>query len=301
MYRNDKEGKLMLLNVYSVLKKPANNYATLRPGLTEPMGLLNDQIIAIILAETKAASPIFGDTVDKENKFDQMMYSIFHITSAASAYYSMPATADPGLKAKVNFTISKLLNIPYADAEANTKAIIDVITPIIDDLEPFGAKQIHLDDAIAKRKEFLDVQTKPRINIDERKVQNANIHPNVLEGKRICEEMIDPIIRTLFTDHHDLYALYFNARQIINLPHGTTVVEGYVFKSDGVTPVYDAIIKFPQQNLQTNTLIDGSFRLIKFPHGLTTPEIIYGGTQITTEPFEVKQGQTVKRIFKLPG
>jgi hypothetical protein len=295
----DIEGKNMLLTVYSVLDKPANNYTNLRTGLVIPKGLLKDQILLIIGAETKAASPIFGDTTDKEKKFDLMMHSIFHVASAATAYYSVPATADPGLKAKVNFTLPKLLSMNYADVQADTQAILDVITPIIDDLEPFGADQTNLDDAIDKRKDFIDVQTKPRTNIDERKVQNANIHPFVTEGKRICEEIIDPIIGTLFNDHHDLFSLYHNARQIINLPHGSTVVQGYVFKSDGVTPLYGATIKFAEQNLVATTLLDGSYRVTKFPIGTSTPTVIYNGTEKTFPPFEVKLGKTVKQNFLL--
>ncbi len=299
MEQTDYEGKNMLLIVYSVLDNPLNNFLTLRQGLDVPKSLLKDQILLIIKTESLAASPLFGDTIDKEHKFDLMMHSIFHVASAATAYYSMPATADPGLRAKVNFTLPALLRMTYAKTQADTQAILDVITPIIDNLEPFGAKQLNLDEAIAKRKDFLEVQAKPRTNIDERKVQNANIHPYIKEGKRICEELIDPIIGTLFNDHHDLYSLYFNARQIINLPHGTTVVKGFVFKSDGVTPIYNALIKFAEQNLTATTLLDGSYRLIKFPIGISTPTVIYGGSQQTFPPFEVKLGKIVKQNFLL--
>jgi len=301
MQREDKEGKLMLLTVYSVLDNPDNHYSTLREGLLVPKGLLKDKILAILQTETKANSPLFGDTIDKENKYKSMCYSIFHITSAATGYYSAPATADPELKAKVNFTLPRLLNLPYNEAQAFMQGIINVVTPIIDDLEPYGAKQLNLDDATQKLADFIAIQTKPQTNIAGRKTLNANIHPLVKEGISLLKDMIDPIINTLFNDHHDLFSLYYNARQIINLPHGTTVVEGFVYKSDGVSPVYNAIIKFPEQNLVANTLIDGSFRVIKFPIGVTTPEVTYGTAHITSDPFEVKQGQTVKRTFKLPG
>jgi hypothetical protein len=299
MQREDKEGKLMLLTVYSVLDNPDNHFGTLRSGILAPKGLLGNQLQLIIQTEIQAISPIKADTVEKEHKFDQMCYSIFHIASATSAYYSASATANPELKEKVNFTLPQLLRVQYNEAQAFMQGIINVVTPVIDSLEPYGAKQLNLDDATDKLDAFVAIQTKPQTNIAERKVQNANIHPYVMEGKRILVEIIDPIVNTLFNDHHDLYSLYYNARQIINLPHGTTVVEGYVYKSDGVTPLYNATVKFADQNITVNTLLDGSFRVTHFPIGMAAPTASYGTAQQAAEPFLVKLGQTSKCIFKL--
>ena len=300
MEREDKEGKLMLLTVYSILDNPDNHFITLRPGLVLPKGLLHDKVLEILQTETKANSPLFGDTTDKKNKYNAMCYAMFHITSAATAYFNAPLTASPELNAKVNFTLPRLLNLPYNEAQAFMQGIINVVTPIIGNLESYGAKQSHLDHANQKFADFIAVQTKPQTNIAYRKALNANIHPLVQQGIKLLKDQIDPIINTLFTEHHTLYSLYYNARQIINLPHGTTVVEGYVYKSDGVSPVYNAIIKFPEQDITAKTLIDGSFRLIKFPHGITTPEVTYGNSHITSGPFEVKLGHTLKCTFKLP-
>jgi hypothetical protein len=299
MKKPDKEGKLMLLTVYSVLDDPANDFETIRAGITLPKGLLKDQILWILNAEIKTVSPTEGDTVDKEHKFDKTCHSVFKIASAASAYYGVPATANPGLKAKVNFTLRKLTGVPYNEAQAFMQGIIDVVSPITASLEDYGVVAADVTAANHDLKAFVDVQSKPQMNIAHRKVQNENIHPFVKEGKRILTDMIDPIVNTLFDEKPDLYKLYYNAREILCLPHGTTVVEGTVYKTDGVTPIYNATVKFIEQNITVNTKLDGSYRVVKFPAGTTTPEVKFGGVVKGFEPFEVKLGQTVKRNFKI--
>lgn len=299
MNRSDKEGKQMLLTVFSVYSNPSNNFATIRPGFVIPMGLVKDEINKINQAETFAGEPITGDTLDKEKKFELMMNAVFHVASAASAYFSAPASNELASKVRVSFSLSHMLNLPYNEAETFTQGIIDTVTPVIDDLSPYGVTQPDLDEAILRRKNFIDIQKKPQINIDERKTQNANIHPFVKAGKSILTEMCDPIANTLFTSHHDLYQLWFNARQIIDFPHGTTVVQGFVFKADGQTPIFNAKVFFPEQNITTYTLIDGSYRVIKFPIGVTSPVASYDGKEQKAQPFLVKQGQTSVQNFKL--
>lgn len=289
----------MLLTVYSVFTDADNNYATLRPALVVPMGLLLVQINKIIAAEISTGTPISGNTTDKAKKFDLLGHSLFHITSAASAYYSAPTTADAIKKATVDFSLAEILHKPYNETEAFSQGIITAVTPIIASLADFGAVPDDLTDAIDKRTKFLAAQTAPQTAEDAREVQNANIHPFVVEGKRILKEMCDPIINTLFTNNHDQYQLWYTAREIVHLPHGTTVVEGFVFAADGTTPIFNATIKFPLQNITVKSFLDGSYRAIKFPHGIATPTATDGTNSQTASPFEVKLGHTVKQNFKL--
>jgi hypothetical protein len=299
MNKEDYECKQMMLDVYSVLDDADNHFDTLRTGIVAPKLLLKNQLILITTTEKIAVSPITGDAVDKKNKFEKLCESVFKICSGASAYYSAAGTANPELKAKVRFTIARLKKIPYSKTEARMQGIIDVVTPIVGSLGDYGVVAADLTDANQKLKDFVDVMSKPQISIAKRKVQNANVHPYVQEGMRILKEMIDPIVNTMYSDYHDLYVLYYNAREILNFPHGTTVVEGYVFKIDGVTPIYNASVKFMPQNVSVNSKLDGSYRVVKFAIGVTTPEVTFGGVVKGFDPFEVKLGQRVKRNFMI--
>ncbi len=299
MRRTDKEGKNMLLTVYSTYMNADYNFPTLRPALVVPMGLVQTQIQEIIAAENASGSPISGNAVDKQNKFDTLAHQLFTITSAASAYYSAPTTADPVKKAKVNFSLSQILHTTYVEMQAFTQGIIGVVTPIITLLADFGATSTNLSDTNTELTKFLEVQNAPIDARNEREVQNANIHPFVKEGKRILTEMCDPIVNTLFAAHHDEYAVWYIAREIVYLPHGTTVIEGFVYASDGITPVYNATVSFAPQGISVKSFLDGSYRAIKFPHGVTTPSATDGTLSETVPPIEVKQGHTVKQNFKL--
>jgi len=299
MNRTDKEGKQMLLTIYEVYNNPDNGFATKRPGLVAPMGLVQTQINKIIGAQTAAGMPIHGNTVDKENKFDLLAHALFHIASAGSGYYSAPATADAEKKATVNYTLSQVLHVSYNEMEAFSLGIINVITPIIGELADFGAVPDDLTDASTKRTKFIAAQTAPQEAKDERQVQNANIHPYIVEAKKILDEQCDSIIGTMFGPYYDLYELWHTGRKIVHLPHGTTVVEGFVYLADGITPVYHADINFADQGLSTQSFIDGSYRVVKFPHGVTTATARLDALSQTLPPVEVKLGHTVKLNFKL--
>ena len=299
MKRNDKEIKQMILEVLGISDDPDNHFETLRSGFTAPMLLVKDEMTAIILLETSTGINLKGDTKDKENKFDLLGQSLFHIASGASAYAGAPAVNDLRLKAKVNYTLPKILATPYADMEAFSQGIIDAVTPVMTHLVPYGVLPANLTDTSDKRDAFIAIQKQPQINIDNRKTLNAEIHPHILKAEQILIDSCDPIANTLFSDHHNLYELWFNTRKIKHFPHGTTVVEGYVYKSDGVTPIYNATIDFPEQRIATKTFIDGSYRVIKFPHGVTTPTANFESSSQRSAPFEVKQGKTVKHNFIL--
>jgi hypothetical protein len=299
MNKPEKEAKQMFLTVYGIYINPDNGYATLRPGFLESMNLLHGVIQNITIAETAAGQPIEGDTTDKANKFEIMCRGIFKVASGATAYYSATATANPGLREKVDFSLSFLRNMPYGEAEAITQGILDVVEPVKDNLNPYGVAPEDVETAKTKRQNFLAVQKVPQINIDERKVQNAIIVPLVKEGKRILWEMADPIANTLYDDHFDLYELWYNAREIVDYPHGTTIVEGRVFKSDGVTPLYNAKVEFVAQKITMFTKIDGSYYAPKFPHGVAEPTITYDTVTLKSSPFEVKLGKTVMKNFTL--
>jgi hypothetical protein len=299
MNKPEKEAKQMFLTVYGIYMIPEYHYATLRTGFVEPMNLLHGVIQNITAAETAAGSPTEGDTADKENKYEAMCLAIFFVTKAATAYYSATATANPGLREKVNFSISYLRNMPYGDAEAITQGILDVVELINDKLGPYGVAPEDVDTAKTKRDDFLAVQKVPQINIDERKVQNAIIVPLVKEGKRILTEMADPIADTLLTTNPELYELWYNAREIVDYPRGTTVVEGFVFRNDGKTGIYNAKVEFPAQQITVFTKIDGSYYVPKFKHGVAEPTASYDGVSKKANPFNVKMGQTVVQNFVL--
>ena len=299
MKRTDKEIKQSILVALGVYDDTDNHFESLRSGFTAPMLLVKSEMTTIISLETSTGINLKGDTKDKENKFYLLGQSLFHIASGARGYAAAPAVNDLQLKTKVDYTLPKILKIPYADMEAFSQGIIDAVTPVITHLAPYGVLPANLTDTSDKRDAFIAIQKQPQINIDKRKSLNAEIHPHILKAEQILTDSCDPIADTLFADHHDLYELWYNARKINHFPHGTTVVEGYVFRADGVTPIYNATIDFPEQRITTKTYLDGSYRVIKFPHGITTPTASFEGSSQRSEPFEVKQGHTVKHNFIL--
>jgi len=196
--------------------------------------------------------------------------------------------------------LGKIINLPYNEMESFSLGLITVITPIISALADYGALPADLTAASAARTAYLAVQTKPQVDKAERKVQNSNIHPFIVEAKKILTEQCDPIASTLLRDHPDTYKLWFDARDVKDLPHGTTVVEGYAYKSDGVTGLYNVNIIFREQNIQTKTFLDGYYRVTHFPHGVANPVATIGEVSQRSDPFEVKMGHTVHHDFILP-
>jgi len=253
----------------------------------------------IINLESITGRPLTGDTRDKEAKFNLLAHSLFHIASGASAYASAPATLNLKLKGQVDYTLSKILNEDYSKMEAFSSGIIDLVTPIVSSLGPYGVVAADLTDANAKHDAYVAVEKKPQTNIDARKAQNAEIHPHLLTAEQILKEQCDPIANTLFKSNFELFEIWFNGRKIKHFPHGTTIVEGFVYKADGVTGIYNALVYFKDQNIQTKTYLDGSYRVVHFPHGVAIPVATFESASQKSDPFEVKQGQTVKHNFIL--
>ena len=289
----------MLLTVKSVYDDNAD-FATQRPGFIPVMNDLTAILLEIIQLQTDQSVETSGVTTDKGNKFTDLGKKLFKIASAASAYASKPSVNDPILKAKVNFTIVQILEVPYSKIEAFANNIIATITPtaVISNLGPYGVTTTNLTNASNALAAFLLVQNAPQTDITARTVDTADIHPKVKEGKDLLDLQGDNIANTLMDDNHPLFELWHAARKIIHLPHGTTVAEGFVFAPDGITGIYNAEIKFGTVIIKT--LLDGSYNYPHYPHGVATPTANAAGMNPNTAaPYEIKQGKTVKHNFTM--
>ncbi len=297
MNRQDKEGKAMLLEVQSIFGLYPN-IATQRPSSVGVMGAVTTQVEKIIAAAVAAGTVISGDTVNKENFFTSLVEDLFLGASATSGFASKPTFEQPILKAKVDFSLSHMLNINYNEIETFGTNVINAITPVIGSLTDYGYLPADLTRTNLEFADFLAIQNVPQTDITNRKTQNSNIHPFVKEGKRLLDEAMDPIMNTLIKLNPDAFKAYYNARVIHHFPSGTTVAEGFVYGPDGVTPLYLALVTFPLQGLTVRTKLDGSYRIPLFPHGVATPTATMTDfNPQTATPYEVKQGKIVHHNF----
>lgn len=299
MKRVDLEGKQMLLTMKTLFDKTPQ-LAVLRPAFKPVMNDLTKVLKQIISAQTAQSIETSGDAANKELKFTDLGKKLFKISSAASGYASMPAVKDLVLKAKVNYTIAQILDINYGETEAFADNIIIAVTPIQGLLLDFGVDATDVTAASDALVEFIKVQSVPQTDKADKKVQTANIHPFVVSGKALLTEQGDQIANTLLDVDNDLYKLWYSGRNIVHLPHGTTVAEGFVYLPDGVTPIYDAKVDFAPQNISVQTFLDGSFNHPHFPHGVTTATATMPKFVVNTlAPAEIKQGKSVKFNFTM--
>ena len=285
----------MLLNVKSVYdNNPA--FATARPAFGSVMSDLTTILGEIISLQTSQSTVSTGDTVDKENKHYDLSKKLFKIAAATSAYASKPVVNDPVLKAKVNFTLDQISSVPYNKTEAFANNILDAITTgIIANLGDYGVVTADKTAATNALTAYLLIQNAPQAIITERKVDTADIHPKVKEGKDLLTLQGDGIANTLFDDNHTLYELWYAARKIIHFPHGTTLAEGFVYKPDGRTGIYNADVRIG--DITVKTMLDGSYHT-RVPHGVVTPTAsAVGYTSQTANPYEIKQGHTGRHDF----
>ena len=299
MKRVDLEGKQMLLTMKTLFDKTPD-FALLRPAFVPVMNSLTEILKQIIGAQTAQGIETSGDATNKDLKFTDLAKKLFKITSAASAYASTPAVKDAVLKAKVKYTVAQLLDVNYGEIEAVANNIIAAVTPVQDLLADFGVDATDVTAASDALSAFIKVQSAPATDRADKKVQTANIHPFVVAGKALLTEQGDEIANTLLDAKNDLYKTWYSGRNIVHLPHGTTIAEGFVYSADGVTPIYDAKVDFAPQNISVQTFLDGSFSYPHFPHGVTTPTATVPKFVVNTlAPAEIKQGKSVKFNFTM--
>jgi hypothetical protein len=185
------------------------------PAFVKAVILLDNSIEAIGKAEQQQSGTLSEGVSAEKNKAADAL-ALESVKTANALYVYAIDTEDKVLQAKVNVNKSLFYNGHDGDALALAKNIADEAHSHEAALVEYGinaAAIVALDTAIVA---FGSLIVKPRTTIGERKVYTGNLKQLFAQTDSILHDRLDKLIALFKTSAPEFYALYKNARNIIN-------------------------------------------------------------------------------------
>jgi hypothetical protein len=200
-----------------VLETCQNNEQTYAetPVFVKAVMLLDDNITAIGKNAQQQSVSVSGGVSAEKNKAAETLTSESVKTANALYVYAID-TKDKVLQLKVSVNKSTFYNGHAAEALVLAKNIVDEAHNHAADLVDYGidaAAIAALDAAVAA---FDNLIVKPQLAIGERKMYTSNLKQLFVATDSILYDRLDKLIVLFKTSAPDFYALYKNARNIIN-------------------------------------------------------------------------------------
>ena len=289
-----------LLDMFSRVIKLATDNQT----ITNTIGAFSTAILQLIakkgLLVAKAGEQgedITGFAKDKgaaRNVLDEVSFSVI---SPVVAYAFV--NKDNDLRDKMNHPVSFIQRVHDDEivSWANTRL------SIVDDIEtspgsPLGEYGITNANIVAWQSaidEYSPEEVNPAVAIGHHKTITGDLKTLFDEANSICNNLLDPLAIGFKEPEEHYYNDYLNARNIIDLGKGTTILEVSVKFDNGVEllPVWKAVVTDSLTGDSVETDTEGFAQLKPIERGERTITIEAEGfiTQIS-EPFEIKQGTT---------
>ncbi len=266
-----------------------------RPGLVTSLGLLNDQCVLFDAAAGIQGVDITGTTTDRKTLYNNLVTSVYHITSGTSAYAGF--IRDYTLKNKVNKSESDTQDLGFDHIADYTTSMLAIINPLViaTTLNDWGVLAIDTADTLSKLIAFTGNIAVPRNAVAIKKAETETLPPILTEGRRILKEICDPVVVTLRATQPTFFKQYKVDRKIIHTGTGTTIIEVHVKNAAGDN-LYNADVNFPLHHIEFYTDLDGTGRQTHVHHDTFADGIVklIGHKDYTIPPFLLKQGKTAR-------
>ncbi len=214
------------------------------------------------------------------------------------------ATNNNTIAAAANYTFDKLKKLPKEDVDDVCEGIQQLANTNALAIKPFGILPADIADTLTAITLYRAAIQDPRQKIIEQKNANAQIHPiirDIIDNYFVMQ--LDKMTNTL-KGTNDVYVNgYYDARQKLDIGHGTTRIKGTVTVKDSnpLVPIYNAQLKI-QSDTDTYIIksdIDGNIL------NKVKPAVYIGQADATDfdslliPAFEVKLGKTVTLDIQL--
>ena len=255
-------------------------------------------IAQIFETEQFRSQPLSGITAGKTA--DRTNLCKFAAAAAGFIYAYASATKNAALKADVNFSHSKLLQMRdelLVQTSQNIHNLGMANKTALADYGVTGAKLTELQTAIDA---FKDSMLKPRTAKDQKATLTVNHAELFAQTDDILVNQMDFLVKNFEQTHHDFINRYRQARKIKDPATTKTQLKGIVTnKSDGA-PVKGALITIVQLNKIAVANSTGEYQFKPTDYGEFTIKVTANGFQnFEIDEFRIKKGEINKLDVRL--
>ena len=227
-------------------------------------------------SEVQSSSRIGYRIMKTAKKLETVTYAIF-MADCITAYAL--SISDTVLVKQMKFSKSSLLKKRDTAMVDDVKFILSKAIEHLRDLEPFGIKQLQIDEFTAKIKNFNNNIPLPRININKRKLLTKEINERYTITEEILARM-DKLVDIMILSDNVFYTSYYFNRKVVNNRGRKLALRGIVSDTNG-NPISGVIINILEINRETKTTNKGYYEFKNLPtalHNLTFSRVDYEKT-----------------------
>jgi len=156
-----------------------------------------------------------GVAENKQKEEDEMVNKTISIASAVFVYANV--ISDHELKAKVNYSPSKLKRSRDTILKDRCQVVHDESSKVIDDLADYGILPADLEELQKEINDYAAIIAQPRTAINTRATATAQLVELFKQGDEILKIRLDKLMVQYQNNNTDFYINYRNARNIIDL------------------------------------------------------------------------------------
>lgn len=234
--------------------------------------------------------PLTGITLDKGADRTNLAKKVTNIAGFTYAYASV--TKNETLKAEVNFSHSKFLQMRENQFVFTCQNIHDLCTANLAALQDYGVTAAKLTDLQAAIDAFKESMLKPRLAKGQKATLTDNEEEILAQLDDILTNQMDTLIANYEDAHPDFVSHYREARKIKDPASTKTQLKGIVTnKSDGLA-IKGATVTVVELNLTTKTNSAGEYQFKPIDYGEFTMRVTAMGFQdFEIDEIKVKLGE----------
>ena len=204
----------MFLVVDNVLQKHTSVWSSLA-AMQTAVNDFRTALTAVTTSLEQQVIPITGYRQDKRKALLAMVELALQVRGSVMAYAD--TIADNVLKDGINFSYTKLVKVSDTVSAERCQIIKDTAQNHLSQLGAYGVNQSLLN----QLQQLIDLyQSKipsTRVAITKRKLATRNLKRYIKETSLILKDRMDKLMYYFKASHPDFYAVYFNARIIVDL------------------------------------------------------------------------------------
>lgn len=209
-------------------------------------------------------------------------------------------TNNPVLKAKINYSVSKLMQTPDATFADTLQGIYDLLFPHASALVPYGVTAqsfITMQDSID---EFNANNSEPREAIVSKKQKNELLKRQMYDANLFCKNTLDKLAKAYISLNLEYKNGYDAARKLVPQGSTTTKYRGVIYNETTGKPLVGAIVAIEGTDLTAKSDINGKVVIDKVPFGIQQLKVgAEGFTSQLSNPIDFKKGKYVTLNFSL--
>ena len=204
------------------------------------------------------------------------------------------------LKAKINYSMTKLMRISDANFADTVQNIYDLLFPHAAALVDYGVTATSFEAMQTAIDDFIANNTEPREAIVSKKQMTELLDRQMRDANDYCKNVLDKTATAYIVLNLTYFDGYKAARKLVPQGHTTTKYRGVIYNEATGKPLVGAVVGVEGTDLIATSDINGKVVLDKVPFGIQKLKV--GAEDFTSQlsdPIEFKKGQYVTKNFSL--